>query len=640
MATVEGEVSRYNTLPIIPRIAFLVLCSLGLILAVLYIFGVVIQGKVILDVTYYFLLMAVFLPCAFLILPARRKDRSPPWYDYIAAVIAAVLCVYFSTHSFEMTQVGWRHPTPLNFAGGFILWLMIMEAGRRVGGLVFLVVLLITGTYPLYAIHMPGVLGGYSVGIVENTGLLVFCSDGLLGMPIRVVGTILLGFLVFAGLLVSTGAGRFFLNVASALLGTIRGGPAKVAVLASGFFGSISGSIFSNIIATGSVTIPAMKRLGYPSHYAGALEACASTGGVLMPPVMGAVAFIMCDIIAVPYRTVIAAATIPAILYYFGLLMQVDAFAAKTGLQGLPKEEVPSFKKTLFEGWHFIVIFLFLLVGLLYLRWEEKAPFYASVLLIVLSYVRRTTWMTPRRLLDALVSVGSLITQTMAIILPIGFIIGGLSATGVAASLTSWIVYLGVGNIFVLLILGMITCYVMGMVGLMSAAYIFLAVTLAPAVIQVAGLNQMATHLFIAYYSMLAAITLPVAGGAFVAAAIAGSNPIKTGFHAMRLGIVIYFIPFFFIFNPALILQGSPLEAFYLFVFCLVGITFIAAGLEGYLLKVGPLRLWLRPPLVVAGFLIAFPEWITAIIGAVLALIIILVSLITKRGEDRPALAV
>lgn len=640
MAIVEGEVSRYNTLPMVPRIVFLVLSGLGLVLAVLYIFGVVIEGRVILDYTYYFLLMAVFLPCAFLILPARRKDRRPPWYDYLAAVIAVVVCVYFSAHAYEMSQQGWRVPTPLNFAGGFILWLVIMEAGRRVGGPIFLAVLLIAGTYPLYAIHMPGVLGGYSVGIVENTGILVFGLDGLLGMPTRVVGTILLGFLVFAGLLVATGAGRFFLNVASAILGTIRGGPAKVAVLASGFFGSLSGSIFSNIIATGSVTIPAMKRLGYPPHYAGALEACASTGGVLMPPVMGAVAFIMCDVLAVPYRVVIMAAAIPAILYYFGLLMQVDAYAAKTGLRGLTKEEVPSLKKTLFEGWHFIAIFLFLLFGLLYLRWEEKAPFYASVLLIALSYFRRTTWMTPKRLLDALVSVGSLITQTMAIILPIGFIIGGLSATGVASSLTSWIVYLGIGNIYVLLLLGMITCYIMGMVGLMSAAYIFLAVTLAPAVIQVAGLNQMATHLFIAYYSMLAAITLPVAGGAFVAAAIAGSKPIQTGFHAMRLGIVIYFIPFFFIFNPALILQGSPWEALYLFVFCLVGITFIAAGLEGYLLKVGLLRLWARPLLVLAGFLIAFPEWITAAIGAALALIIILISLRMKRGEDRQALAV
>jgi TRAP transporter 4TM/12TM fusion protein len=337
--------------------------------------------------------------------------------------------------------------------------------------------------------------------------------------------------------------------------------------------------------------------------------------------------------IAVDYSVIMVAAVIPSLLYYFGLMMQVDGYAAKVGLRGLPKEEIPSLKKVLARGWPYITVLFFLTWGLLFMRWEYMAPWYASLLMIPLSFLNRETRMTPKRLLKTLGQIGELITQTAAIILPIGFVVCGLTITGVTGSVTSGLVTLGGGNIYLVLLFGVIACYVMGMAGLSIVAYIFLSVTLAPAVIKLGGLNVLAVHLFILYYAMLAGITPPVAAAAFLGAAIAGAPPMKTALMSMRLGIVIYFVPFFFVFQPALVLQGDLTPLLYLLPMCVIGIMLIAAGCEGYLLKVGIVRAWARIPLVIAGFLFALPEIITTIIGGVAAAIIIPVLWLQKRRE-------
>src|SRR5690606_21444611 len=221
------------------------------------------------------------------------------------------------------------------------------------------------------------------------------------------------------------------------IFGRYRGGPAKVSVVASAFFGSLSGSIFSNIAGTGAITIPTMKRIGYPPHYAGAIEACASTGGVVMPPVMGAIAFVMAITLGVDYAVVMVAAIIPSLLYYFGLLLQVDAYAARNNLRGLPRDQLPKAGRVLLRGWPFLLVLIFLVWGLLYKRWEYYAPWYACVLMIALSFLNRSTWMTPRRLWDTIRQVGILVTQTAAIILPIAFVVSGMTITGVTGSITS-----------------------------------------------------------------------------------------------------------------------------------------------------------------------------------------------------------
>jgi TRAP transporter 4TM/12TM fusion protein len=518
---------------------------------------------------------------------------------------------------------------------GTIYCILALEGGRRVGGPVFLTLCVITWVYPLFAGYMPGILWGLNFSFARTVGNFAFSTNGMLGLPAEVMGEVLIGFLLFAGMLMASGAGRFFLNLSLCIMGRFRGGPAKVAVLASGFFGSLSGSAIANVIATGAITIPTMKRSGYPPHYAGAIEACASTGGVIMPPVMGAIAFIMAVITGIEYAQILIAAFIPALLYYFGLLMQVDAYAAKVGLRGLPKEEIPSLKKTLKEGWPFIAVLFFLVFLLLYLRLGAVAPIYASGLMFVLAFFNKETMMTPKRIVETISVIGSIVTQSMAIMLPLGFIIGGLMMTGVSGSITTELVALGGGSLILVLLIGVAGCYLLGCIGMGGAAYIFLAVTMAPALIKIGELNILATHLFIICFTIMGGITPPIGIVGFVASALAGANPMKTLVTSMRLGLVLLFFPFFFLFNPALVLQGSYLDTIYLFVLCVVGIGILTGGLEGYLLKVGRLQLWQRLLLVAAGFMIALPEWISTIIGAALAALVIAIILLMKKKVVR-----
>lgn len=631
---VKAEITRYDSIPKAIKVIFLVLSTVGVGLFVFYMFGWNIRGYVLPSAGYYYLLYAAFAFCVFVGIPARKKDKGRvPWFDYVFAILGFGIPLFCFFHVKSIIEIGWvPPPSPFHLALGLIFGLLALESGRRVGGRTFLALCVISWLYPLFADYMPGILWGISFDFPWTVGNFAFSTNGALGLPAQVMGEILIGFLLFAGMLMASGAGRFFLNLALCLLGRFRGGPAKVAVVASGLFGSLSGSAISNVVATGAITIPTMKRIGYPSHYAGAIEACASTGGVIMPPVMGAIAFMMAVITGIEYAAIIAAAFIPALLYYFGLLMQVDAYAARVGLRGLTREELPSLKQTLKEGWPFIAVLFFLVFGLLYMRWSALAPIYASGLMFVLSFNRKETMMTPRRIIETITVVGSLITQTMAILLPVGFILGGLVMTGVSGSITTELVALGGGSLIPVLLIGIGACYIIGCIGLGGIAYIFLAVTLAPALIRIGGLNPLAAHLFIVCYTIMGSITPPIGVVGFVAAALAGAPPMRTLLTSMRLGVVLIFVPFFFLFNPALVLQGSITDTLYLFALCVVGIAILAGGLEGYLLKVGRLQLWQRPLLVAAGFMIALPGWTTSVGGAALAALVIAIILISRRA--------
>lgn len=515
----------------------------------------------------------------------------------------------------------------------------MLEVARRSGGIPFLLVVLLLGLYPLVADRFPGLLMGIPYGFEQMIEAHVFRAEGMLGITTKIVAEIVLGFLVFAGVLIATGAGEFFIDLANAGFGRYRGGPAKVSIIASAFFGSLSGSIFSNIAGTGSITIPTMKKVGYPAHYAAAIEACASTGGVVMPPVMGAIAFVMAITIGVDYATVMIAAILPSLLFYFGLMLQVDAYAARKGLTGMETAEIPKAGEVLLRGWPFLLVLVFLVWGLLYMRWEYYAPWYASALMILLSFLRADTRMTPRRLFETARQIGLLVTQTAAIILPIAFVVSALTITGVTGSVTSGLVALGGGNIYLIILFGVLACFIMGMAGLAIVAYIFLAVTLAPAIIDVGGLNTVAVHFFIVYYAMLSVITPPVGAAAFLAATIAGARPMRTSFTAMRLGVVIYFVPLFFLFQPALVLQGDLTPLVYVLPSIVIGIILLSGGLEGYLLGVGSVRSWLRLPLAAAGFAFSFPGlWTTLIGGIVSALLVLMVwNDAKKRPGDAPA---
>ena len=623
----EKDNSRLGGLTSWQSILFITLSIIGLILAVFAIFSFSFRGRTLLQAEYYWLFIGIFTPAVYIALPARKKSSgAPPWYDLILAAAAFVICVYFFINARDIVITGWTN-VPL----GIVMWIMMMEAARRVAGLPLFFVILFIGLYPTVADKFPAMLEGMPYSFTRTIEMGVFRAEGMMGITTKIVAEIILGFLVFAGVLIATGAGDFFINLANSIFGRFRGGPAKVSVVASAFFGSLSGSIFSNIAGTGSITIKTMKKTGYPAHYAGAIEACASTGGVLMPPVMGAIAFVMAVTIGVEYRVVLIAAIIPSFLFYMGLLLQVDGYAARMGLVGMSKDEVPRIRDVLAKGWPFLSVLLFLIWGLLYMRWEFYAPWYACVLMIVLSCFNRSTWMTPRRLFTTIREIGYLITQTSAIILPIAFVVSGLTITGVTGSVTSGLITLGGGNLYLVLLFGVGACFIMGMAGLAIVAYIFLAVTMAPAIIKLGGLNDIAVHLFIVYYAMLSVITPPVGTAAFLAAAISGSSPMKTCFTAMRLGVVIYFIPLFFIFQPALVLQGNLNHLIYVLPSVMLGIVLISAGFEGYLLGFGRVKKWAQAPFAIAGLALAIPELTFTIFGFAAAVVLVAIVWLQNR---------
>ncbi|MGL6249827.1 MAG: TRAP transporter permease, partial [Billgrantia desiderata] len=338
------------------------------------------------------------------------------------------------------------------------------------------------------------------------------------------------------------------------------GGPAKVSIFSSGLMGSMSGSVISNVLTTGVLSIPAMRRIGMGRSFSGGVEACASTGGVLMPPVMGATAFVMAMFLDVPYAAVALAAVIPSILYFLGLFIQIDAYAARHDIKGLPAAELPSLVQTLKQGWYFIFVFALLVWMLLVMQREAVAPFYATALLLLLNQCSRRNRWGWRELGESLSSAAKLFAELVAILAGVGMLVGALSMTGLSGTIANDFIHIAGGSMPLLLIMGALTSFVLGIGMTVTAAYIFLAVALAPALIQGGGLDPMAVHMFILYWGMLSFITPPVALGAFAAATVAGARPMATGLQAMRLGSVIYFIPFLFVLNPALIMQGEPLQ--------------------------------------------------------------------------------
>jgi len=632
---VKFELGRYGIIPRPLKFVLLFLFGIGIVLYLIRLYHWTIGGWVLDDYRYFYLLYVIFASAVFIYLPARKKDADRiPWYDYVLSTLLFGICLYFAVKAFKIQTLSWVPPrTTYDLVLAYIIAVLALESGRRIAGWPLGLICLLFGIYPVFAEHMPGVLYGFSFPFDEVIGTFAYGSVGILGLPAQVTGRLLIGFFIFAGVLLVGGAGEFFLNVAMSLFGQFRGGPAKVAVIASGFFGSLSGSPMANIVSTGSVTIPTMKRLGYPPHYAGAIEAAASTGGVIMPPVMGTIAFIMVVLTDVPYVEIMIAAAIPALLYYFGLLVQVDSYAARAGLKGLSRQEVPSFWKTLKQGWHFLAALFFLVFALIYLRWLGEAAISASVLLIVLSYFRRETMITPKKMVEIIATIGKLIMYIMAVLLPVGMILIGIEMTGTLTAITAEIMNFASTNMIVVLLIAAAVCYLFGMIGLAFVPYIVLAATAIPALAASTGLSLIGLHLFTIYYLIMAGITPPVAIAAFIGAAVAGAPPMKTAWTSMRLGVVLFFLPFFFVFNPALVLDGPITETLYLFAFCILGIWILASGLEGYLLKVGKLNLWSRPLLFVGGFLIALPNWMITIAGLALTVLVVAAILMTKKSR-------
>jgi TRAP transporter 4TM/12TM fusion protein len=630
-----APMTRYRELKPFWRGVVVILCLSGIIFGFMQIFFIVASfGISIFENSYYYSLFALFLPSVFILFPPAKRSRRDliPWFDKLFFAVSLGCFLYFSMHGYDVEIEGWMFdaPTMPTILGAIILFLSL-EAVRRTAGTVFFILCSLFLFFPIFAPYVPSPFTGLGFSFVKTMRLQSMGTESLLGIPIRVLGDLLLGFLIFGAAMTATGGGKFFLDFSLALLGHMRGGPAKVAVISSALFGSLSGSIVSNILTTGSVTIPAMKKLGYPAHYAGAIETCASTGGMLMPPIMGATAFIMAMLVGVPYLTVALAALIPSILYFSGILMQVDAFAAKTGLRGLPLNELPKLRQTIKEGWYYIFAFFLLVWFVAYLRLEAQAPFYATGALLILTMLRKETRLKIRDLIKLTEDIAKLLAEITAIMAGVSFLIGAMIMTGVSSAFASELVSIAGGNKYVLLVLGAGTSLLLGTGMTVTACYIFLALMVAP-VLTDFGLNIVAVHLFMLYYGMLSYITPPVCIGAFMGAAVAGSPPMKTGLYACRLGMITFFIPFFFVLNPAMVLQeGSLIEIFFVSIKSLLGVIIMSGALEGYMWGIGRIGWVVRITAFVCGFLIAVPEIRTDIYGTLIAAIGVSIILLRKK---------
>ena len=615
-AAEAAELKRYRKESPTIRVCVLLGAVLSVFLSAYMIFGLgnVLGTYVLLETEYFYLMLALLIPLAFLVFPfTRATQHRLPWWDALIGLSAFLIPLYFAIKGDAILNEGWEYTAPLHAKVlAFTYWAVVLEALRRAGGTAIFVISSVVSVYPVISHLAPGVLKGQAVPFEITAGFHIFGTESLLGIPMNAFANLVVGFLVFGVALQYTGGGAFFLNLAFSLLGKRRGGPAKVAIFASGLMGSMSGSVITNVLTTGVMSIPAMKRVGFRPAYAAGVEACASTGGVLMPPVMGATAFVMATFLEIGYAEIVIAAAFPSLLYYLGLFLQIDAYSARYGLKGLPAEELPPIGKVMRDGWYFVFVFVMLVVMLLYLQREAQAPYYATaVLLIINQMVKQHRW-SFKRFLEFIDGVGRLFAELAAVLAGVGLIIGALTLTGKVGSLTYELVRLAGNSVILLLVMGALTSFVLGIGMTVTAAYLFLAVTIGPALVQ-GGLDKLAVHLFLMYWGMISFITPPVAIGAYAAASVAQSDPMKTGFEAMRLGSIIYFVPFFFVLNPALIGQGNIGEILLVLSTAMIGILLISAGLQGYLYFIGPIdgspafAIAGRVLLVVGGLILALP---------------------------------
>lgn len=619
--------ARHRSLGGWAKVYFMGVTIISVSLCIIFVFKISVFEMVMLEASYFSILIAAFVSSTFLLFPATKNASREkiPLYDIILAAASVVGPLYVAVFAMDIMLEGWEvSPPPAAIFLGLITWALILEAVRRTGGMLLASVILIISIYPLFAHWMPGVFMAKHYSLQRIVGFHFLGTESIYGLPTRVFSRLVIGYMVLAVTFTSTGAADFFFKFCLALLGHIRGGAAKVSILSSAFFAMMSGSAVANVVTTGAFTIPTMKRLGYPDYYAAAIEACASKGGTLSPPVMGITAFIMADFIGVSYTEVCIAASLPILLYWISLFAQSDFYAAKNGFKGLPREELPSIWQTLKEGWYYI----FTLVVLVYFIFVEMlvawAPFYASLALLIMINFRKATRLTARSLLKLTEDTGRMLTELMAILAGVGMIIGSLSLTGTAHSLTGTLSAVGGHHLFPLLIVGAFTSFLLGIGLTISACYIFLAMLLAPSLVSL-GIHEMSAHLFLVYWGSVSFITPPVALAAYAAASLAGANPMKTGFQAVRLGFVSLLIPFFFVYNPALVAHGTLLEIFTTMATAIVGIILLSAGFEGYCFLLRSISIPVRILFMGAGFMLFFPVVSLKSIG--LALIIVGIAL-------------
>lgn len=598
--------------------------------------------------------VAIGLALIFLLYPARQTSSRQhiSLLDWFLALLSIFSFLYlWKEYQSIMTTRG-GIPNTLDIAFAIMSVVLVIEATRRVMGwmLPILSLIFLTYTFISHFDWMPDRLLTRPYTISDIFGHMYLKTEGLYSSAIGASVTFIFLFILFGAFLAKSGMGKLFNDLAMALAGHKQGGPAKVAVISSGFMGSINGTAVANVVGTGSFTIPLMKKIGYHKNFAGAVEASASVGGQILPPVMGASAFIMAETTGVSYGTIALAALLPALLYYLGVMAQVHFRAGKDDLKGVPKADLPKVKEVLKERGHLLIPILALVFFLFQNIPVSYAAVYTIVLTIFVAALRKSTRMGVKDILDALVDGAKQSLSVMAACAVVGIIIGVVSLTSFGSVMTSSIMSLGAGSLFLTLFLTMIASMILGM-GLPSIpAYIITATMAAPALANF-DIPVLVAHMFVFYFGLFANITPPVALAAFAGAGIAGGDPMRTGFQALKLSLAGFIVPFLFVYNPAMLMIDTTNVAVNarefafpawttivsITVTSVIGILALGSAIEGYFKTY--LNWFWRIFLGVGALCMIIPETITDIVGIIMVIIAITVNIITAKRKANPSLS-
>ncbi|MGE5539060.1 MAG: TRAP transporter permease [Gemmatimonas sp.] len=628
VARLEGfgpSVSKETLRPLIYALqAILIAMVIGWVLDVPGNVGVALFTEQFLVASVGFALALTFL----LIRSGGGRAESVPWYDLAAAAIALAACLYVAIdYPILITRLVYRPWDGVTVAAAIVL--LTIEATRRTAGNALTIVILVLCAYALLGYLLPGEFASRPVSLTRLAVYLGIDTNALLGSPLQVAAVVIVPFVLMGQILTRAGGGDFFTDISMAMMGRFRGGSAKIAVVGSAFFGMVSGSAVANVASVGTITIPLMKRSGFPATVAGAVEAVGSTGGQLMPPVMGAAAFLMAEYLQVSYADVMIAATLPAVLYYAALFIQVDLEAAARGIVGAPVASLPKVREVLRDGWFFPIPFVVLVLGLTSwnLQAEYAALISAAVLLVLaMTFGYRGRTLSLRDAIDAIVSTGGAVLDIIVICAAAGLVIGVLNLTGVAFGLTMQLLAVSGNDLTVLLLVTAAVAIVLGMGMPTVGVYVILATLAAPALVK-AGVTPMQAHMFVMYFGMMSMVTPPVALAAFAAANIAGADFWRTGWLAARIGWCAYLVPFLFAYSPSLLMTGDVIDVVLTFVTAIIGVALGSAAVVGFLRS----RIGLVPRVAcaVGGVLLLIPvdmfasAWLVNVVGFAIAVAIV-----------------
>ncbi len=536
----------------------------------------------------------------------RERKGPVPWYDKVAAVLTFTGWTYIAIYYPALSEFSTNFPT-LGLLTAVVVIMLLIEGLRRTSGWAITFIVVAFMALALICHLLPGALTGNRIELARLLYYLTWDSTAIVGMPLKIISTIVVAFILFGQALSLTGGSSFFTDFSMVAMGKYRGGPAKISIVASSLFGTISGSTVANVVATGVVTIPLMKQAGYRAHIAGAIEAVASTGGQLMPPVMGVAAFLMAEFLQVPYAEVCIAAIVPSLLYYGALFIEADLEAARYGISRVPQEKIPPAWAVVKNGWFFSVPFIVLVVTIFWFNYPiQESALYAGITIVAFSLTvgYKGKRLPVRGLIEILRSTGINILQIFMIGAGAGIVIGVINITGLGFGLTISLIQIAGGSLIFLLILAAAVSIILGMGMPTGAVYILLATLVAPALVQM-KVDPMAAHLFILYYGMMSMVTPPVAIGAFAAASLSGADAMRTGYAAMRFAWTAFIIPFLYVFSGTLILHGDLFHILIDVATAISGIWFISAAVIGYTMRT--IGVVYRALLAVAGLALLIP---------------------------------